>query len=255
MVSDLREDTYHVPKRRYCLPGGRHPVLEIGDFVVSMKPVTNDIVVLILNELGLKNTEGGTYHIINECNPSIPLRWDGIASQYKVVQEALENHPVCGISWEGARLVASLVAARLPFEAEWEVCATSGDPGRTFPWGNAPPSDKLANYGEFVGATSPVASYPPNAWGLYDMAGNVEEWCLDWFYPGHPYSSHLRAPPELTNLRSEKTVKGGCWNKGERLLRCSSRRGKWNRIGTVGIGFRLVWDSRDIEPLGDTVFV
>ena len=70
---------------------------------------------------------------------------------------------------------------RLPSETEWEFCARTGNLNYKYPWGNTPPEPQIANYGEYVGSTSSVASYPPNKWGLYDMAGNVEEWCLDWY--------------------------------------------------------------------------
>ena len=92
--------------------------------------------------------------------------------------------------------------------------------------------------------------YPHNEWGLFDMAGNVEEWCMDWFIPKQSY------PPTFTDKISvhEKIIKGGCWNKGEDLLKCTSRRGKWCRIGTVGIGFRIIWDLDKLECKGDDLF-
>lgn len=72
------------------------------------------------------------------------------------------------------------------------------------------------------------------------MAGNAEEWCMDDYYPHSPYLGITDI-----NLSLEKTVKGGGWNKGIDFLNCKARRGKWSRIGTVGIGFRVVWDYKE----------
>ena len=230
-------DTFHVKKKYYCKSmknvGGNE------QFLISNKAMTNDLFLSIVNHLRIPNNQGGTYNIFNEFNPSLPIFWNPEKNCYEVKQN-FKKHPVTGISWVGANFIAFLVDGRLPTEAEWEICATAGNLKYQYPWGNSPPSPQLANYGEYIGSTSSVASYPPNEWGLYDMAGNIEEWCLDWYYPS--CISPVKLQLQSSYIQFEKVVKGGSWNKGEELLACQSRRGKFYRIGTVGIGFRILWD-------------
>ena len=103
-----------------------------------------------------------------------------------------ENHPVTQVSYEDAQAYAKWAGKRLPTEAEWEFAARGGLKSKKYFWGDAPISPKRCNYwqGRFPDdntaadgyiATSPVKSYLPNGYGLYDMAGNVWQWCADWY--------------------------------------------------------------------------
>lgn len=109
-----------------------------------------------------------------------------------------ENHPVVHIAWEDAQAYAKWAGKRLPTEAEWEFAARAGKSGEVYTWGNElkPGGKWMANtyQGKFpqqdVGADgfkgiAPVKRYTANAYGLYDIAGNVWEWCSDWYRPDY----------------------------------------------------------------------
>ena len=132
------------------------------------------------------------------------------------------NHPVRGVSWYAAMAYAQWAGKRLPTEAEWEKAARGGLVGKQYPWGNAIDSSK-ANYGGGRdGSPKPVGRYAPNGYGLYDMAGNVWEWCLDaydgGFYARSPRRNPLAGEMTLTevmtnyqNITTDRVLRGGSW--------------------------------------------
>ena len=169
-----------------------------------------------------------------------------------------ENHPVGGVTWYDAMAYAAWVGKRLPTEAEWEKAARGGLNGKIYPWGDSKDTSK-ANYAQPIGGTTVVGTYPPNGYGLYDMAGNVWEWCLDEYNENFYKIPQSRSPNPIGGSHSieqliqnpriaegSRVLRGGSWGDPDIFVRVATR---GNRPPTHSlynnVGFRCV---RDVSP-------
>ena len=167
-----------------------------------------------------------------------------------------DRHPVVQVAHEDAEAYASWVGKELPSEAEWEYAARGGLDGADFTWGGEefPDGKVMANtwQGEFpwqnlkaggFEGTSPVGSFPPNAYGLFDMAGNVWEWTSDWFSGSAASAPCCASAPMPGESFPRKVIKGGshlCAPNYCLRYRPAARQGEMIDTATGHIGFRCI---------------
>ena len=139
---------------------------------------------------------------------------------------------------------------RLPTEAEWEKAARGGLTGNRFPWGNIITESQALYRGctscysydlgpdNVLSGPGPVGSFAPNGYGLYDMAGNVFEWCWDWY--GTPYGQPTITNPTGSTTGSYRVLRGGSWGSSAADVRCALRVDVPVVTVNNGVGFRCV---------------
>jgi formylglycine-generating enzyme required for sulfatase activity len=159
------------------------------------------------------------------------------------------KRPVISVSWYDANDYCKWLSSKtglnfkLPTEAQWEKAAR-GTNGQIYPWGNQDADENLANFGDDKkdGKTYPVGSYPLSAspYGIMEMAGNVWEWCSDWYgnYSGGPQKN-----PTGPQSGISRVLRGGSWFDSPRYIRCSNRYYTKPSYRGYAVGFRLCQEN------------
>ncbi len=192
----------------------RHKI-QLSSYAIDVHPVSNEQFVRFLDVMGCEK-DSNNNDMINLKESRIK-RSNGKLS----IESGYTKHPVVGVSWYGARAYAHWVGKRLPSEVEWEIAASQGLEDNLYPYGSEIERTQ-ANF--FSSDTTPVMSYPANPNGLFDMAGNVYEWCEDW-YGYNYYELSIQEPlnPKGPAQGVYRVLRGGCWKSLKDDLRCSHR--------------------------------
>jgi formylglycine-generating enzyme required for sulfatase activity len=202
-----------------CNDGSRDEMplhqIELPSFAIEVHPVTNEQFSRFLEAMdGLKDSNNHDIIRLRESRiKNIGGRLD--------IESGYAKHPVVGITWYGAVAYAKWVGKRLPTEAEWEMAAKGSIVDGVFPTG-LDVEKSQANF--FSSDTTPVMSYQPNSFGLYDTCGNVYEWCQDWY----GYTYYETAAQEPSNPKGPlqgvyRVLRGGCWKSLKEDLRITHR--------------------------------
>ena len=198
-------------------------------------------------------------HRVEITRPFYLGRFEVTQGQWASVMDQQPSHfagddalPVDSVRWDAAvefctRLTAHTGrAVRLPTEAEWEYACRAGTDTRFSTGDRLSPTEANFDFtrnraaeGQSPEATVPVGSYPPNAWGLYDMHGNVREWCFDW-YRRDWYLESPATDPRGPQRGDFHVLRGGGWDDYEGTCRAAQRIGYKPGDREEAIGLRIV---------------
>ena len=157
------------------------------------------------------------------------------------------HRPVDYLSWDDIQWFEQRVnyEFRLPSESEWEYACRAGTTSRYY-WGDDPDYAEIDDYAwhldNAVRGTREIGMRQPNAWGLYDMSGNVREWCEDWWHEDYTGAPNNGSPWVASGGQS-RVYRGGCWDFGAIWCRSANRDYSQPSFRGNGVGFRLVRDE------------
>jgi len=179
-------------------------------------------------------------------------QWQAVMGSNPSYFSGRPNNPVEQVSWNNCQafiqalngMGLGLGTFRLPTESEWEYACRAGT-STAFYWGEDSSYSEIGNYAWYSGnsgsTTHEVGQKRPNAWGLYDMSGNVWEWCHDWYgdYPSGPVID-----PTGPSSGSVRVFRGGCWNYYPSVFRSAYRSWLAPDNPYYTLGFRVVLSSQ-----------
>ncbi len=244
--------------------------LQGSEWIVDLPNLKKEAMPLVLIripagtfQMGSPDTEEG--HEKNESPMhSVTISRDYYLGKHEVTQAQWEavigsnpsteinpDFPVNKVSWHDCHVflhrigkIAQKSGFRLPTEAEWEYACRAGTSTATY-FGDNPSEEEKEKYAWFRnnsnGELHIVGQFPPNPWGLFDMLGNVWEWCYDWY---GPYTSGMQVDPTGPKTGSERVYRGASWMARPEWIRCADR-GKFtpNNQRNTG-GFRVAFSEK-----------
>jgi formylglycine-generating enzyme required for sulfatase activity len=250
----------------------QHTVMLTQDFYMGKYEVTNAQYAAFLNDAGVGSTGGkadieGGERLVSASGGSYNwgLRWNGSAWE---PASGCADRPVIHVSWYGAKVFAEWAGGNLPTEAQWEYACRGDYPDKateteTLPFGigsgkvlKGDMANIAGNYAydydsggyqyingaPYLARTADVGSYRPNNYGLYDMHGNVREWCLDWYNLEYGNNNANVANPSGPTLGTKRVVRGGGWDSAAWNCRSAWRSENSSpNSNSFNIGFRIVF--------------
>ena len=225
----------------------RHKVTITGAFSIGSTEVTQGLYRAVVGS--------NPSHFSGDSNPVESISWWEAVEFCNKLSEREGRRPAYEINGERVTWDAGANGYRLPTEAEWEYAARAGTSSR-FYWGNSDGmadakrhawyrrnawSEKWKDPHAATEGTQPVGSRTPNAWNLYDTAGNVWEWCWDWY---GPYPSGSVTDPTGPSSGDSRVIRGGSWRSEARSVRPANRRDKYSPGNReYANGFRVAVDA------------
>lgn len=208
----------------------------LDNFAISRYEITNAQYAAFLNQTGIdRDGRDGRTALIHIGNSFCQIHHeDGVFKP----APGKADHPVVEVTWNGAQAFCQWAGGRLPTEAEWEYAARGGHKANPTRYSGSNQVDSVAWYDSNArGKTHPVGSKKPNELGLYDMSGNVWEWCFDWY---DEYPSKSRHNPSGPKRGENVVVRGGSWLYYGSFCRVSNRGSSAPDYAFNNYGFRLV---------------
>ena len=219
----------------------------ISGFYMSKHEITNQQFAKFLNEKG--NQEEGDVEWIN-----LEGKWGN--TKCRIIKQGntfkaepdYENHPVVYVSWYGAKAYCEWAGGRLPTEAEWEFAARGGNNSKGYKYAGSNNIDNVAWYvvnsydkgeGHSDFGNHAVGTKRPNELEIYDMTGNVWEWCSDW-YASDYYKTSPGKNPQGPDTGADRVCRGGGWGDEAQYCRVAYRSNGGPGGRSSFIGFRLV---------------
>ncbi|MEL7235020.1 MAG: SUMF1/EgtB/PvdO family nonheme iron enzyme, partial [Chloroflexota bacterium] len=227
--------------------------ITLSDFSIEETEVSYEQYIAFLNVMGPRSH-------LNGCDGQPCLQTQnesdisnvGFDGQTYDVPDVINNFPVAGVTWYGAKAYCEALGRRLPTEAEWEYAAR-GPEGNQYPWGTGPFDTTLARTNRPIpeditqAGAAPIGSYPTGAsWvGALDMAGNVAEWVLDWYDDDYYSQSPSAVDPQGPVGGTERVVRGGSWDAVPFFARSAHRQSLNPIEAQPWLGFRCATDPAD----------
>ncbi len=208
----------------------------VNDFYIGKYEITNIQYCEFLNAEG-NQTEGvDTWLDISDEDCQIEIRNDVFYPK-----NGKDDYPVIEVTWYGAKRFCEWAGGRLPTEAEWEYAARGGNESENYKYSGSNNIDEVAWYGNNSNdETHNVGTKTPNELGIYDMSGNVWEWCSDW-YGSNYYSNSPTENPTGTTSSSYRVLRGGSWNSNAERCRPANRSRSTPDNSYNYLGFRFAF--------------